>query len=163
MGKTGKGKKSKVAPYAKPTVQVTYDGDVKSKGKEVMTKAKATKSQPVSKPKSASKAKAGPAVDVPAKTPADVPAPSRTFKIIAGSYEKILYGLEGHHPATSAVPTLEPVFIFPAHLAYVKAVAASEGGKWLATGSEDEFIKVWDLRRRKEVGSLSQHTGMFSV
>jgi len=39
-------------------------------------------------------------------------------------------------------------------------VAASpQGGKWLATGSGDEIIKVWDLRRRKEVGGLMQHEG----
>lgn len=82
-----------------------------------------------------------------------------TFVIIAGSYEKLLYGLEGSFEAGSSKPTLKPIFIFPAHLACVKAIAASPGGKWLATGSEDEFVKVWDLRRRKEVGSLSQHEG----
>lgn len=94
-----------------------------------------------------------------------------TFVVVAGSYEKLLYGLEGSLPSSSTTAddqddsstlsaTLEPIFIFPAHLACVKAVAASPGGKWLATGSEDEFIKVWDLRRRREMGSLSQHTGM---
>lgn len=90
-----------------------------------------------------------------------------TFKIIVGSYEKILYGIEGtFSPADDSeeslpVPTLKPVFIFPAHVASVKAVAASPGGgKWLATGSTDEIVKVWDLRRRKEVGGLLQHVGM---
>ena len=82
-----------------------------------------------------------------------------TCVIIAGSYEKLLYGLQVSYESGSTKPTLKPIFIFPAHLACVKAVAASPGGKWLATGSEDEFIKVWDLRRRKEVGSLSQHEG----
>jgi len=90
-----------------------------------------------------------------------------TFLVIAGSYEKLLYGLEGSFAPSSSSstghgeikPKLEPIFIFPAHLACVKAIAASPGGKWLATGSEDEFVKVWDLRRRKEVGSLSQHVG----
>jgi WD40 repeat protein len=89
-----------------------------------------------------------------------------SFKIIAGSYEKILYGLEAtfdpSQPSTSsAVPILKPVFIFPAHVACIKAVAASpNGGKWLATGSTDEIIKVWDLRRRKEIGGLVQHEGV---
>lgn len=104
-----------------------------------------------------------------------LPLPLPTFKIIAGTYEKLLYGLEGTF--TPPVTTLDdastshsnlsadfqinltPIFIFPGHLACVKAVSASQGGKWLATGSEDEFVKVWDLRRRKEVGSLSEHTG----
>ncbi|KAJ7580230.1 WD40-repeat-containing domain protein [Mycena floridula] len=85
-----------------------------------------------------------------------------SFKIVAGSYEKLLYGLEG----TLSVEDgdlkfhLKPLFIFPAHVSCIKAVAASpEGGKWLATGSTDEIIKVWDLRRKKEIGGLMQHEG----
>ncbi|KAI0251415.1 WD40-repeat-containing domain protein [Lactifluus subvellereus] len=88
-----------------------------------------------------------------------------SFKIIAGSYERLLYGLQGTvsaaSPASSELEwTLKPIFIFPAHVSYIKSVAASpQGGKWLATGSGDEIIKVWDLRRRKEVGGLMQHEG----
>jgi protein MAK11 len=89
-----------------------------------------------------------------------------SFKIIAGSYEKLLYGLDG-----SVLPDedsdgykfeLKPSFIFPAHASCIKAVAASpNGGKWLATGSADEVIKVWDLRRKKEIGGLMHHEGAF--
>ncbi|CCM02642.1 uncharacterized protein FIBRA_04746 [Fibroporia radiculosa] len=93
---------------------------------------------------------------------ADRPSFPLAFKIVAGSYEKLLYGLE----ASSSVEglsykfSLKPVFIFPAHLSSVRAIAASpQGGKWLATGSGDEIIKVWDLRRRKEIGGLMQHEG----
>ena len=91
-----------------------------------------------------------------------------TFIVVAGSYEKLLYGLEGRFVdedgKPSLTPTLTPVFIFAAHVSSVKAVAASPtGGKWLATGSSDEIIKIWDLRRRKEVGGLIQHEGMLSV
>jgi len=89
-----------------------------------------------------------------------------SFKIIAGSYERLLYGLQATVSASSPDTsselewTLKPIFIFPAHVSYIKAVAASpQGGKWLATGSGDEIIKVWDLRRRKEVGGLMQHEG----
>lgn len=90
-----------------------------------------------------------------------------SFKLIAGSYEKLLYGLEGSYVNDEDEPAkmkleLKPIFIFPAHIAYIKAVAASpDGGKWLATGSTDESIKIWDLRRRKEHGSLAQHEGMY--
>ncbi|KAI8996465.1 WD40 repeat-like protein, partial [Trametes punicea] len=85
-----------------------------------------------------------------------------TFKVICGSYEKLLYGLEG--TVSSDGPEysfhLEPIFIFPAHVSCIKSVATSpQGGKWLATGSADEIIKVWDLRRRKEVGGLMHHEG----
>jgi len=93
----------------------------------------------------------------------------KSFKIIAGSYEKLLYGLDCtiSSPSTSdsstsePVWTLKPAFIFPAHVSCIKAVAASpQGGKWLATGSADEIVKVWDLKKQKEVGGLMQHQGM---
>ena len=91
-----------------------------------------------------------------------------SFKIIAGSYERLLYGLEGTTSISSSAGaselewTLKPIFIFPAHVSCVKTVAASpQGGKWLATGSGDEIIKVWDLKRRKEVGGLMQHEGFY--
>ncbi|KAI0057215.1 WD40 repeat-like protein [Artomyces pyxidatus] len=119
----------------------------------------------------------------PAKIPAKEDAPKKTakadnhasaapsssalpssFKVVAGSYEKLLYGLQGSVSASSSSDelewTLKPMFIFPAHVSSLKAVAASpEGGKWLATGSSDEIIKVWDLRRRREIGGLMQHEG----
>ncbi|KAH8116375.1 WD40 repeat-like protein [Phellopilus nigrolimitatus] len=87
-----------------------------------------------------------------------------TFKVVFGTYEKLLYGLEGSFVdddgAALEKPRLRPEFIFPAHVSCVKAVAASpDGGKWLATGSTDEIVKVWDLRRRKEIGGLVQHEG----
>ena len=105
--------------------------------------------------------------------------PSR-FKVIVGSYEKILYGLQVNIPAPSpsssqppASPSrneaeneikMKPIFIFPAHISCVKAVAASPlGGKWLATGGTDETVKVWDLKRRKELGGLVQHQGRYYV
>ncbi|KAL7417450.1 WD40-repeat-containing domain protein [Mrakia frigida] len=98
------------------------------------------------------------------KTTPRVLLPPKTFQIITGSYEKLLYGLSGTFPLPSTPVeerdyTIKPIFIFPAHQACVKAVAASEGGKWLATGSTDEVVKIWDLRRRKEVGGLVQHSG----
>ena len=86
-----------------------------------------------------------------------------SFKVIAGSYEKLLYGLEGKilmDQGEELRVVMTPLFIFPAHVSCIKAVAASpEGGKWLATGSADEIIKIWDLRRRKEVGGLMHHQG----
>jgi protein MAK11 len=105
-----------------------------------------------------------------ASTSSAASALPRAFTVIVGSYEKLLYGIEGTYESNAAggggssksniSPTLKAVFIFPAHVASVRAVAASpDGGKWLATGSSDEIIKVWDLRRRKEVGGLMQHQG----
>ncbi|RSH83572.1 uncharacterized protein EHS24_007260 [Apiotrichum porosum] len=175
------------APYGKKpsgpkkaTVEVTYEGQAKpaaapKAGKKAAAEAKAPKAKADKPAPKAVKAEgkaegkkdkgkaraASPEAEVDVEDEEELvdDAPAPTFKIMAGSYEKLLYGLEGSYPAGSDVPVLEPIFIFPAHMACVKAVAASAGGKWLATGSEDEFIKVWDLRRKKEVGSLSQHTG----
>ncbi|KAI0923588.1 hypothetical protein AcW1_006500 [Taiwanofungus camphoratus] len=92
----------------------------------------------------------------------DFPSLPSTFKIISGSYEKLLYGLEGSMSAVGSEYKidLKPIFIFPAHISCVRAVAASpHGGKWLATGSADEVVKVWDLRKRKEIGGLMHHEG----
>ena len=180
MGKQGKSKsnssKPRSAPYSKKaTVDVRFEGDAPAPAPAPAPVAAAPT-------KSAMKSKAAPIIAsapvVSAKSekakgkqkalpPTTIPG---SFILIAGSYEKLLYGIEGSYPAAdkdsgdglvnqTVKPDLTPIFIFPAHLAFVKCVAASPGGKWLATGSEDEFIKVWDLRRRKEVGSLSQHTG----
>jgi protein MAK11 len=86
-----------------------------------------------------------------------------SFKVVAGSYEKLLYGLDGTitvDDQSNLKFHLKPIFIFPAHVSCIKSVAASPyGGKWLATGSADEIVKVWDLKRRKEIGGLMHHEG----
>ncbi|KAL0576232.1 Protein mak11 [Marasmius crinis-equi] len=97
-----------------------------------------------------------------ANTEEPISSPPRTFKIVTGSYEKLLYGLEGTTSLSESNTVqieLKPIFMFPAHVSCIKAVAASPGGKWLATGSADEIIKVWDLRRKKEIGGLMHHEG----
>ncbi|WVQ64545.1 uncharacterized protein L199_002712 [Kwoniella botswanensis] len=178
MGKQEKSKAKKGSSSARPApydkrlkVEVKFEGAAPSASTSTV---KTKKQQPPNvKKESSAPSKASASVDkgkakaipVPSKVESEseeeegVEVLPRTFIIIAGSYEKLLYGIEGTFSSDSISPKLEPIFIFPAHLACVKAVAASKGGKWLATGSEDEFVKVWDLRRRKEVGSLSQHTG----
>ena len=99
------------------------------------------------------------------KASSSTPRPPSTFKLVTGSYEKLLYGLEGsitldEGDKNRISVNLKPIFIFPAHVSCVKAVSGSPmGGKWLATGSVDEVVKVWDLRRKKEVGGLMQHEG----
>lgn len=111
-----------------------------------------TKAKPEKQPSTAANPKSTPLSPLPS-----------AFKIVAGSYEKLLYGLEGTVSASSSEDltfSLKPLFIFPAHVSCVKAVTASpQGGKWLATGSADEIIKVWDLRRRREIGGLMHHEG----
>ncbi|KIP01517.1 hypothetical protein PHLGIDRAFT_112996, partial [Phlebiopsis gigantea 11061_1 CR5-6] len=158
---TKKSKVSQPAPKPKPALKTSVK---KASAIPTSTKVSIVKSAPkaeTSAPQKLSlkdkkgKAKATHPPDEPAALPS-------SFKIMAGSYEKLLYGLEGTVTVeeSSYKFHLKPMFIFPAHISSVKAVAASpHGGKWLATGSADEIIKVWDLRRRKEVGGLMHHEG----
>ncbi|PPQ98044.1 hypothetical protein CVT26_003039 [Gymnopilus dilepis] len=149
--------KRKGSPHpasAKSSADKTTVVPTPAKGKENAKDREETTPVPKSNSKNKGKAKA-------TEDPAPLPA---SFKIVAGSYEKLLYGLDGtisfDEDTQKLQYTLKPVFIFPAHVSCIKAVAASpHGGKWLATGSADEIIKVWDLRRRKEIGGLMHHEG----
>ncbi|TPX34875.1 hypothetical protein SmJEL517_g02656 [Synchytrium microbalum] len=94
--------------------------------------------------------------------------------IVLGTYERLLYGLtvSGLQEETNAV--FKPVFIFPAHISALKCVATTSNTttnsdvklapnaskrSYLATGSTDEHIKVFDLNRRREIGTLNPHSG----
>lgn len=183
MAKTGKKSsqsrenKARPAPYPKKArVEVTYENgngsSASSSSRPATVQAEVVKVESVATdptaipPQPSKSVDKGKARAVDQSQSAFTPG---TFVVVAGSYEKLLYGLEGSLPLAAPAGNgtdrdegkteIKPIFIFPAHLACVKAVAASPGGKWLATGSEDEFVKVWDLRRRREMGSLSQHTG----
>ncbi|KAF9038569.1 WD40-repeat-containing domain protein [Panaeolus papilionaceus] len=170
-------------PAQKPTHEIPEDAEMHDDSTPAT--ASKTKGAAKSKPK---KSKEAPAPPLP-----------RSFKVVAGSYEKLLYGLEGTVTLSSSSSsaegvedskatdgdedmdganekaegstskslytfTLKPIFIFPAHVSCIKSVAASpQGGKWLATGSADEIIKVWDLKRRKEVGGLMHHQGSITT
>lgn len=107
-----------------------------------------------------------------------------TFIVSVGSYERLLYGLSCTFvPSASSSTTtspyelvIHPIFAFPAHLSSLRSLAISTfpvpiapssagearcpgterkvGGKYLVSGGTDEVVKVWDLKRRKEVGTL---------
>lgn len=44
----------------------------------------------------------------------------------------------------------------------VLAVSFSPNGYHLATGSEDDFCRIWDLRKRKIVYSIPAHKNLIS-
>lgn len=88
------------------------------------------------------------------------PVPLPSFRIIVGSYERLLYGIQVTQDPSSSSSSLhfhlKPMFQFPAHPSSIKCTAtAGHASKWLVTAGADELVKIWDLRRKKEVGSLS--------
>ena len=129
---------------------------------EVTTPAGTAKKDSVPKPKAAKapRPKSRPSALEPNQV-------KHGLRIVAGSYERFLYGLaafmrvddEGEYQCM-----IEPQFVFPAHVSSIRAVAcAGNDAKWLCTGGTDETIKVWDLRRRKEVGALIGHEGTITA
>lgn len=89
---------------------------------------------------------------------ASTAAPAPAFRIVTGSYEhnllcvSLLLG-------TTAV--FSPIFHFTPHLQSIKCVASS--GRYLVSGSSDENIRIYDLQKRKELGTLSHHSGTITA
>ncbi|KAG0273089.1 p21-activated protein kinase-interacting protein 1-like protein [Linnemannia exigua] len=82
------------------------------------------------------------------------------FRIVAGTYENILYGVDAYWNEDMTL-RLSPIFIFSAHIGCIKSLAI--GGQFLASGSTDEKIQLYDLKRRKELGALLQHQGTITA
>ncbi|KAB7494381.1 p21-activated protein kinase-interacting protein 1-like, partial [Armadillidium nasatum] len=77
-------------------------------------------------------------------------------EIIVGTNEEFILGYELLYENNDEVK-LEPIFSHHAHIGRVKQVVVCK--KYLVTGSTDEFIKIFDLHSRKEIGSLNIHQG----
>jgi hypothetical protein len=66
------------------------------------------------------------------------------MRIVIGTYQNLVFGLEPLLPATDSdekVGTLSTIFGTEAHVGTIKAVAASECGNFLCTGGVDETIR----------------------
>ncbi|XP_033915141.2 p21-activated protein kinase-interacting protein 1-like isoform X1 [Acipenser ruthenus] len=80
------------------------------------------------------------------------------MKLIAGCYEQIVFGYRiqtGEEKWTS-----EADFTHHAHTASLSAVAVND--RYIATGSKDETIQLYDIKKRVEHGSLLHHDGTIS-
>ncbi|CEG73450.1 hypothetical protein RMATCC62417_08829 [Rhizopus microsporus] len=82
-------------------------------------------------------------------------AEEEDFRVIVGTYERLLYGLNVNWIQEKTKLRLEPIFIIPAHTGCIRTV--SVGGHFLASGSSDEIIRLYDVKKRKEYGSLGGH------
>lgn len=73
-----------------------------------------------------------------------------------GTYNHTVFGFE-HSPDTTKKFNL--LFANDAHIRTCKCIASSESGRWLASGSVDELIRIYDTEKVMDYGTLHQHEG----
>ncbi|XP_057178382.1 p21-activated protein kinase-interacting protein 1-like [Triplophysa rosa] len=80
-------------------------------------------------------------------------------ELVAGCYEQIVCG---YRVCTSEKEewTIEPNFTHHAHTASLSAVASND--RFIATGSKDETIQLYDMSNKTEHGALLHHDGTIS-
>lgn len=81
------------------------------------------------------------------------------FRIIVGSYEHNILCLS--IDLSLATPVFTPIFHFQAHTLSVKCLDISR--RYLVSGSNDENIRIYDLQKRKELGTLLAHQGSITA
>lgn len=81
------------------------------------------------------------------------------FRIIAGSYEHNILCLSVN--LSLPTPVFTPIFHFQAHTLSVKCLDISK--RYLVSGSNDEHIRIYDLQKRKELGTLLAHQGSITT
>lgn len=79
------------------------------------------------------------------------------MSLVAGSYEKFIWGFKLKTLKSSQPPTLTPLFSFPSHLSPIKSVAVC--GSAAASAASDDFVKIYDLSSPAEIGTLIDHDG----
>ncbi|KAK2822700.1 hypothetical protein Q5P01_022765 [Channa striata] len=77
------------------------------------------------------------------------------LELIAGSYEQITFGYRVKTDEKEW--TAKADFTHHAHTASISAVAASE--RFVVTGSKDETIQLYDMKKKTEHGALLHHDG----
>ncbi|XP_019962963.2 p21-activated protein kinase-interacting protein 1-like [Paralichthys olivaceus] len=77
------------------------------------------------------------------------------LELIAGSYEQVVFGYRVK--TDDEEWTAKANFTHHAHTASISAVAASE--RFVVTGSKDETIQLYDMKKKIEHGALLHHDG----
>lgn len=87
-----------------------------------------------------------------------------SLRILVGSYEHSLLCLAATLPLKkeddekdTREPHFVPIFHFAAHSLSIKTMDLAK--RYLVTGANDEHIRIYDLQKRKELGTLLQHQG----
>ncbi|KAI3406618.2 MAK11 [Candida oxycetoniae] len=84
------------------------------------------------------------------------------FRIFVGSYEHNLLCLSVMlDPKNVKEPVFQPIFHFQAHSLSIKSIDVAK--RYLVTGSNDEHIRIYDLQKRKELGTLLSHQGTITA
>lgn len=83
------------------------------------------------------------------------------MNLIAGSYERFIWGFKLKYRKHSDSFSLDPLFSFPSHLSAIKCAAVS--GSVAVTGGSDDTIKIYDLSTSSEIGSLHHSSTITSL
>ncbi|KAA8514899.1 hypothetical protein F0562_018078 [Nyssa sinensis] len=78
------------------------------------------------------------------------------MSLVAGSYERFIWGFKLKTLKHTQTLTLTPLFSFPSHLSPIKAVAVA--GSAAVSGGADDTIKIYDLSTSSEIGTLTDHS-----
>lgn len=83
------------------------------------------------------------------------------MELVAGSYEQVLFGFTVRRgPARSGQQeTWTPVADFTHHGHTASLSAMASNSRYVVTGSKDETIHIYDMKRKVEHGALVHHTG----
>ncbi|OPJ76634.1 p21-activated protein kinase-interacting protein 1 [Patagioenas fasciata] len=76
------------------------------------------------------------------------------MELVAGCYEQVLFGFAARPTESWKVV---PDFTHHAHSASLSAVAVNN--RYVVTGSRDETIQIYDMKKKIEHGALLQHNG----
>ncbi|KAM4705383.1 p21-activated protein kinase-interacting protein 1 [Rhinophrynus dorsalis] len=77
------------------------------------------------------------------------------MELVVGSYEQILFGYQVRQEGEKWLATAD--FTHHAHTASLSVVAVNN--RFVATGSKDETIQIYDMKKKVEHGSLLHHNG----
>jgi WD40 repeat protein len=81
------------------------------------------------------------------------------FTVFAGSYERLLIGIDVTFNEETGKADMVHSIGFSAHTASIRSMAINQKLGLMATGSNDEVIKLYNLNTRKEMGYIHSHQG----
>lgn len=100
-------------------------------------------------------------VETPPPPPDAAYPPGKAMSLIAGSYERFIWGFKLKHLKDSQSLDLIPLFSFPSHLSTIKC--ADVCGSAAVSGGSDDTIKIYDLSTCSEIGSLHHSSTINSL